>query len=234
VRRALAIVSIGLVAALAGCGDDDESKSDPNTAAPAGTTQEQTPTTPAPPEQTAEGCEQADPPTGGERTAKKPKGDLAEGKTYSLVFTTNCGEFTARLDQKTAPKAAASLVSLAEQKFFDGTVFHRIVPDFVIQGGDPTASGMGGPGYSTVDEPASDAAYPKYALAMAKAGNEPPGTAGSQFFVMTGDRGLPPEYALVGKVTGGKDVVDRIGALGDAAEQPTQTVLIEKVAVKES
>jgi cyclophilin family peptidyl-prolyl cis-trans isomerase len=67
---------------------------------------------------------------------------------------------------------------------------------------------------------------------MAKAGNEPPGTAGSQFFVMTGDRGLPPEYAVVGEVTDGKEVVDRIGTLGDAAEQPTQTVLIEKVTVR--
>jgi cyclophilin family peptidyl-prolyl cis-trans isomerase len=234
VRRALAIVSIGLVTALGGCGDDDESKSDPNTSAPTGTSAGTPQTTTVPPEQSAEGCEQAEPPAGGERTAKKPKGDLEEGKTYSLVFATNCGEFTARLDQKTAPKAAASLVSLAEQRFFDGIVFHRIVPDFVIQGGDPTASGMGGPGYSTVDEPPSDATYPKYTLAMAKAGNEPPGTAGSQFFVMTGDRGLPPEYAVVGKVTDGQDVVDRIGALGDAAEQPTQTVLIEKVTVEES
>ena len=233
-RRALAIVSIGLAAALGGCGDDDEPKSDPNTAAPTGTSAGTAQTTPPTPEPSAEGCEQAEPPQGGERAAKKPKGDLEKGKTYSLVFTTNCGEFTARLDLKLAPKAAASLVSLAEQKFFDGTVFHRIVPDFVIQGGDPTASGTGGPGYSTVDEPPSDATYPKYTLAMAKAGNEPPGTAGSQFFVMTGDRGLPPEYAVVGKVTDGQDVVDRIGALGDAAEQPTQTVLIEKVTVQES
>jgi cyclophilin family peptidyl-prolyl cis-trans isomerase len=233
VRRALAILSLCLAAALAACGDDDDPKTDSSTAAPS----ESTPAAPvAPTEQapSAEGCEQAAPPAGAERTAEKPKGDLAEGKKFVLVVATNCGDFEITLDPKAGPKAAASLVSLAEQKYFDGTIFHRIAPGFVIQGGDPTGTGTGGPGYSTVDEPPADATYPRYAVAMAKAGTEPPGTAGSQFFVMTGDRGLPPEYAIVGKVTGGKDVVDRIGALGDAAEQPTQTVVIEKVAVRES
>ena len=224
------MVSVCLAAALAACGDDDEPKSDPSTAAPT----ESAPATTSEPAPGAAGCETVEPPGGEERTAKKPKGDLDEAKTYSLVFTTSCGDFTVRLDPKTAPKAAASLVSLAEQRFFDETVFHRIVPDFVIQGGDPTASGSGGPGYSTVDEPPAGATYPKYTVAMAKAGNEPPGTAGSQFFVMTGDRGLPPEYAVVGKVIDGRDVVDRIGALGDAAEQPTQTVLVERVVVRGS
>jgi peptidyl-prolyl cis-trans isomerase B (cyclophilin B) len=233
VRRALAIVSICLAAAVGACGDDDEQTSDSGTAAPT----EAAPGTPAIPTEaapSAEGCEQAEPPAGEERTARKPKGELASGKTYSLVVRTNCGEFTIRLDTRVGPKAAASLVSLAKQRYFDGTAFHRIVPDFVIQGGDPTGTGTGGPGYSTVDEPPADASYPKGAVAMAKAGTEPPGTAGSQFFVMTGDRGLPPEYALVGKVTDGLEVVERIGALGDAAEQPTQTVLIEKVTVRES
>ena len=231
-RRALAIASICLAAALGACGgDDDEPKGDSTTAAPS----EATPTTPATPPETGatEGCEPAEPPASGERKGKKTKGAL-EDAGYELVVTTNCGEFTIALDLETGPKAAASLVALAEQKYFDGTIFHRIVPDFVIQGGDPTASGTGGPGYSTVDEPPSDATYPKYSVAMAKTAQEAPGTAGSQFFVMTGDRGLPPEYAVVGVVTDGKDVVDRIGALGDAAEQPTQTVLVEKVTVKES
>ena len=105
----------------------------------------------------------------------------------------------------------------------------------MIQGGDPTATGTGGPGYSTVDEPASNTTYPKGAVAMAKAGNEPPGTAGSQFFVMTGDGGLPPEYALVGKVTDGLDVIEKIGQLGDpATEQPTTTVVIETMRAEGS
>jgi peptidyl-prolyl cis-trans isomerase B (cyclophilin B) len=231
VRRALAIASICLAAALGACGDDeDDKKSDSGTAAPS----EQLPTTPAPTQTEPTACKEAAPPAGEEREAKEPKDGLDEGKTYSLVVVTNCGEFTVRLDPKLAPRAAASLVSLAEQKYFDGTPFHRIVPGFVIQGGDPTGTGTGGPGYSTVDKPPADATYPKGTVAMAKAGPEPPGTAGSQFFVMTGDRGLPPEYAIVGKVTDGLDTVETIGELGDAAEQPTQVVVIEKVTVREA
>jgi peptidyl-prolyl cis-trans isomerase B (cyclophilin B) len=232
VRSTLAIASICLVTALAACGEDDE-KSDPSTAAPSGSSAPAATT--QPPEAPAvEGCDQVEAPAGEERTGKEPKDPLPAGKTYSLVFATNCGSFTVELNPKLAPKAAASLVALAEDGYFDGTVFHRIVPGFVIQGGDPTATGTGGPGYTTVDQPAADGSYPKGTVAMAKGGTEPPGSAGSQFFVMTGDRGLPPEYAIVGKVSDGLDVVDRIGALGDAAEQPTTTVLIEKVTVKES
>ena len=107
----------------------------------------------------------------------------------------------------------------------------------MIQGGDPTASGSGGPGYSTVDEPPADAAYTKGVVAMAKTGQEAPGTAGSQFYVVTGeDAQLPPEYALLGKVTKGQDVADRIGQLGDPASgeagTPLQPVVIEKARVR--
>jgi cyclophilin family peptidyl-prolyl cis-trans isomerase len=101
----------------------------------------------------------------------------------------------------------------------------------VIQGGDPTQSGAGGPGYSTVDRPPSDAAYVKGVVAMAKTQAEPAGTSGSQFFVVTGDDiGLPPDYAIVGKVTDGLDVVERIGALGDpSTEQPLRPVVVRSV-----
>ena len=111
-----------------------------------------------------------------------------------------------------APATAASLVSLAKSGFYDNTIFHRIVPEFVIQGGDPTQSGSGGPGYTTVDAPPRDASYTKGVVAMAKSATEPAGTSGSQFFVVTGaDIGLPPDYAVVGNVTSGIDVVERIG-----------------------
>ena len=151
-----------------------------------------------------------------------------------LVFATNCGSFTVRLDPKLAPHTGASLVKLAKNGFYDDTIFHRIVPGFVIQGGDPLGRGTGGPGYSTVDKPPADARYTKGVVAMAKTGAEPAGTSGSQFFVVTGaDVGLPPDYAIVGKVTQGLDVVERIGKLGSATEKPTQTVLIRKVTVKE-
>jgi peptidyl-prolyl cis-trans isomerase B (cyclophilin B) len=167
--------------------------------------------------------------------ATAPKERLDPEKTYNLVFKTNCGSFTVALDLAKAPTTAASLVSLAKSGFYDDTIFHRIVPDFVIQGGDPTQSGNGGPGYQTVDVPPADASYTKGVVAMAKAGDEPPGTSGSQFFVVTAaDVGLPAEYAIVGSVTSGIDVVERIGALGDpATEKPTRPVVIESVTVEE-
>jgi peptidyl-prolyl cis-trans isomerase B (cyclophilin B) len=158
---------------------------------------------------------------------------LDAAKTYKLLFHTNCGTFTVTLDQKASPNAVASLVSLAKHGFFNDTFFHRIVPGFVIQGGDPTGSGTGGPGYETHDKVAANASYAHGVVAMAKTGAEPAGTAGSQFFVVTGqDAGLPPDYAVVGKVTSGLDVVDRIGQFGDPNQQPTVAVVISKVDVE--
>jgi peptidyl-prolyl cis-trans isomerase B (cyclophilin B) len=164
-----------------------------------------------------------------------PVGLLDNAKTYKLVVETNCGSFTIQLDQKKAPKTAASLVSLAESGFFDGTTFHRVVPGFVIQGGDPTGTGTGGPGYKTVDVPPAGTAYTEGVVAMAKAGFEAPGTSGSQFFVVTGpDAGLPAEYAVVGKVTDGLATVFAIDKLGIGDGPPSQPVVIEHVTVQES
>ena len=135
-------------------------------------------------------------------------------------MTTNCGEFTIALDPAASPNTVASFVALAEDGFFDDTVFHRIVPGFVIQGGDPTATGTGGPGYQTVDPPAPSTQYPFGTVAMAKCAAEAPGTSGSQFFVVTApDAQLPPEYAVIGTVTEGSDVVMKIGTLGDPSTE---------------
>jgi peptidyl-prolyl cis-trans isomerase B (cyclophilin B) len=166
----------------------------------------------------------------------RPKAKLDPNKTYRLIFQTNCGSFTVTLNQKFAPNTTASLVSLARRGFFTDTFFHRIVPGFVIQGGDPTGSGSGGPGFKTVDRPPKNAKYTHGVVAMAKAGAEPPGTSGSQFFVVTAaDAGLPAEYAIVGKVTQGLDVVERIGKLGNpSTEQPTEAVVIRRVRVQAS
>ncbi|MDQ3721043.1 MAG: peptidylprolyl isomerase [Actinomycetota bacterium] len=155
-----------------------------------------------------------------------------------MKLETSCGDFTIGLAPRSAPQASASFVALARKGFFDDTVFHRIVPGFVIQGGDPTAGGMGGPGYSTRDVPPSDARYTKGVVAMAKTAQEPAGTAGSQFYVVSGaDAGLPPEYAVLGKVTAGLEVVERIGELGDPdsgqAGTPSQPVVIEHATVTE-
>jgi peptidyl-prolyl cis-trans isomerase B (cyclophilin B) len=162
-----------------------------------------------------------------------PTERLDASQTWTLTFDTSCGSFVVTLDLDSAPHTAAALVALARAGFFDDTVFHRIVPGFVIQGGDPTQTGSGGPGYSTVDPPKAGAAYTKGVVAMAKTQTEPRGTAGSQFFVVTGeDAGLPPDYAIAGEVTEGLDVVERIGNLGDpATEQPLQPVVIDSVTV---
>ena len=165
-----------------------------------------------------------------------PTAELDASKTYTLTFDTSCGAFTVTLDLESAPKTAASLVALAKDGYFDDTIFHRVVPGFVIQGGDPTQSGAGGPGYSTVDTPPSDAKYTKGVVAMAKTQVEAPGTSGSQFFVVTGeDAGLPPDYAIVGNVTDGMDTVERIDALGTPGGDgpPTKPIVINSVTVNE-
>jgi peptidyl-prolyl cis-trans isomerase B (cyclophilin B) len=180
----------------------------------------------------ANGCVPAQDVSQAARAAKKPTAGLDAKKTYEVTLQTNCGSFTIRIDQAQSPNAAASFVALAKSGFFDRTIFHRIVPGFVIQGGDPTGTGTGGPGYSTVDKPPSTAKYTHGVVAMAKTAAEAPGTAGSQFFVVTGaDAQLMPDYAIVGKVVRGLDVVDRIGTLGDASEQPTETVEIDRARV---
>jgi cyclophilin family peptidyl-prolyl cis-trans isomerase len=165
----------------------------------------------------------------------KPSTPLDPAKKYDVTLKTNKGSFTFRLDQKQSPHATASFDALVRAGYFDHTRFHRIVPGFVIQGGDPSGTGTCGPGYTTVDTPPSDASYTHGVVAMAKTGAEPAGTAGSQFFIVTGaNAGLPPDYAIIGKVTDGLDVVDRIGKLGDASEQPTEVVEIEQATVKTS
>ncbi len=164
-----------------------------------------------------------------------PSAPLDDGKTYALEFETSCGAFTVELDTELAPNAAASLVALTREGYFDDTTFHRVVPNFVIQGGDPLQTGTGGPGYSTVDTPPSDADYTRGTVAMAKSQLEPPGTAGSQFFVVTTESApLTPDYAIVGKVTAGDDTIDRIAALGVTDGPPSQPVVISGVTVSES
>jgi peptidyl-prolyl cis-trans isomerase B (cyclophilin B) len=166
---------------------------------------------------------------------KPPKGKLDSRKKYDVTFTTNCGSFTIRLAVRTSPHVTASFFDLAKNGFFTNTYFHRIVPGFVIQGGDPTGTGTGGPGYSTVDKPPASTVYRRYLAAMAKTGFEAPGTAGSQFFVDTANVQLSPDYAVLGTVFVGRKVIDLIGKFGnpnDQAGRPTRIVVIEKTTVK--
>jgi cyclophilin family peptidyl-prolyl cis-trans isomerase len=228
--RLLTLLLMLLALGVAGCGDDDDDDGDSGSTPPADTqTQAQTKAKP-PPAQKVGGCFEVEQPEarqdGGEQ---KPSEPLAED--YEVTFETNCGSFTVEMDEDVGGLSAASFVQLADSGFYEDTFFHRIAPGFVIQGGDPTGTGTGGPGYTTRDAPPSGASYPKYTVAMAKGAAEPSGTSGSQFFVMTGDSGLPPQYAIVGTVTEGTKVIDRIGKLGDATERPTRVVVIEKTSV---
>jgi cyclophilin family peptidyl-prolyl cis-trans isomerase len=208
----LALLAAGVVAAiLIGRGGDDDS---------AGTT--------------AEGCRQVEEPAPKQLSFDAPGQVLKRGEPASAVVETSCGSFTIELDTERAPKTANSFAFLAEEGFYDGLGFHRVVPEFVIQGGDPKGDGTGGPGYSVDEKPPANLAYTKGVVAMAKSSAEPPGRSGSQFYVVTGaDAGLPPEYALVGEVSEGIEVVERIGALGTSAEKPKQPIVIDSVTIED-
>lgn len=185
-------------------------------------------------EASAGGCKQVAAPKPKKVSYTAPKQTVTKGETLTAVVETSCGTFEIALDSKRAPKTVNSLAFLSEEGFYDDLTFHRVAPEFVIQGGDPLGSGTGGPGYSVDEKPPANLAYTKGVVAMAKSSAEPPGRSGSQFFVVLApDAGLPPEYALVGKVDKGFDVVEKIGKLGTAAEKPKQTVLIEKITIEQ-
>ena len=182
----------------------------------------------------ASACKDVDAPASESRHAPKPTSTLDPSKTYEITMETSCGSFTFRVDQEQSPNAAASMVALVKDGFYDNTIFHRIVPEFVIQGGDPTQTGTDGPGYTTLDTPPNDASYVKGTVAMAKTQAQPPGTSGSQFFVCTGASAaqLTPDYAVLGHVVKGQGVVALIGRLGNpATEQPTRLIEIEHATV---
>jgi cyclophilin family peptidyl-prolyl cis-trans isomerase len=214
------LLVVALAFAVAGCGGGDDDAASGDTTTP------------------VTECGDVDAPDARDAESREaPTEQLDPSTTYTLTFETSCGSFTVTLDQETAPNASASLVALARDGYFDDTIFLRVVSDFVIQGGDPTQTQAGGPGYSTVDTPPSDAKYTKGVVAMAKAPTEAPGTSGSQFFVVTGDdAGLPPDYAIVGTVTDGMDTIERIDALGAPGSDgpPSKPVVVSSVTVTES
>lgn len=179
------------------------------------------------------GCEQVEEPKAKNVSfPAAPKQIVKKGEAVTALVATSCGDFEIALDSQRAPKTVNSFVVLSQRGFYDGLGFHRVAPGFVIQGGDPQGTGTGGPGYSVDEKPPANLAYTKGVVAMAKSSAEPPGRSGSQFFVvLTADAGLPPEYALVGRVAKGLDTVERIGELGTPAEKPKQTVLIEKITI---
>jgi len=208
-RRLLAttaIVGIAAIPVLAGCGSSDSSSS-----AAADTSTASAKTWSSPPAMT-----------------------INENATYTATMKTSMGDITFTLDPKQAPATVNNFVFLSKQGFYDGVTFHRVIPGFMIQGGDPMGTGSGGPGYSFKDELPKSGQYKIGSVAMANAG---PNTNGSQFFIVTGPNGvaLPPLYSLFGQVTKGQDVAEAISNVPrDATDKPNTPVTIDSVTITES
>ncbi len=163
-----------------------------------------------------------------------PEMGIDPTKQYTAKMETSLGPITIDLDAAAAPTTVNNFVFLAREGFYNGVVFHRIIQGFMCQGGDPTGTGRGGPGYKFADELPSPGAYEIGSVAMANAG---PNTNGSQFFIVSGPSGtgLPPNYSLFGKVVEGLDVVDRMEKVDtDGSDRPGDDVVIQSVAVTES
>jgi peptidyl-prolyl cis-trans isomerase B (cyclophilin B) len=167
--------------------------------------------------------------------ASKPSARLDPVHSYTVRMATNCGPIVIQLAVKDAPKTTSSFAHLVQIGYYNGLTFHRVVPGFVIQGGDPNGNGTGGPGWGIVEPPPANLRYTKGVVAMAKGSTEPSGASGSQFFIVTGSTvNLPPAYALVGQVVSGEKAVEAISHVpteaapeGGAASKPRAPIVIE-------
>ncbi|MHA0857144.1 peptidylprolyl isomerase [Paenibacillus sp. CMAA1364] len=217
---------------LAGCGNNNEQAKD----SPANQPTEQAPTN--------QPAEETPPTQPAEDASKKswenpPAMEIDSAKSYEAEMTTSKGTFTIELFAKDAPITVNNFVFLAKQGFYDDVIFHRIMESFMIQGGDPTGSGAGGPGYQFEDEKTTHK-YEPGIVAMANAG---PNTNGSQFFICTGEDSRlldnQPNYTIFGKITNGMDVVKDIAAtpvaVGPSGEMstPTETIQIKEIKITE-
>lgn len=257
-RRRSLIAGVAAVAVLAVIGvtgwalfggNDDVGKPDPEDATPATPPETSGPEASDPNEAAQAVSEAPCPPDGGtdERITAfdgPPQECIDSTKAYTAKIATSEGDFTVELDAENAPITVNNFVVLARSHFYDGIPFHRVVPDFVIQAGDPTdtddltAMGSGGPGYTIAEEPPADGVYETYDLAMAK--TPEPNSTGSQFFVVTGNPAplnATPTYSLFGSVTDGKEVVDALGNAkvgGPSGDTPDEAVTIDSVTITES
>jgi cyclophilin family peptidyl-prolyl cis-trans isomerase len=163
--------------------------------------------------------------------ASPPAMAIDPQRRYTATLHTSAGPMTAELFAADAPQTVNNFVFLARDGFYDGVIFHRVISGFMVQGGDPTGTGRGGPGYRFADEPVSRP-YTRGTLAMANAG---PNTNGSQFFIMHADYGLPPNYTIFGRLTDGEQVVDMIAtAPKGAGDRPLDPVTIERIDIAEA
>lgn len=175
------------------------------------------------------------PPSRAGEQVSKPTAQLDPARSYMVRLATNCGAIVIQLAVKEAPKTTASFVHLVQTGYYNGLTFHRVVPGFVIQGGDPNGNGSGGPSWEIVEPPPASLQYTKGVVAMAKTGTAPSGASGSQFFIVAGSSAnLPPEYALVGHVVSGEKAVEAISHVpteaapeGGEASKPRVPIVIE-------
>ena len=221
-RGALALCLAALALVAAGCGGDDDPDETITSTETVGT----------------EIPEATDTAGGGATSFTEAEQVLEAGKDYTIVMTTNKGVLRIKLDPAAGGPIPNSIAFLVEQGFYDGLTFHRVVPDFVLQGGDPDGTGSGGPGYSVVGPVPSD--YGPYKIgdvAMAKTQDEAPGTAGSQFFVISGQQGttLPAEYGILGHAYDEASLatIEAISALAVTDGPPSEEVTITKAVLEE-
>lgn len=208
-RARLILIALLVLPALTACGNDDSGDDTSSTK--------------------AEGCEYVKDAQSASEPADLPPSEPVSAST--MVVETNRGTMTFALKPDQAPCTVNSFVSLAKQGYFEGTKCHRLVPQFVLQCGDPTATGTGGPGYSFKDELSGSETYPAGTLAMANAG---PDTNGSQFFVVLADTQLDPNYTVFGTVDAeGLKVAQDIEKAGNGPDgvAPAQDVILEKVTL---
>jgi cyclophilin family peptidyl-prolyl cis-trans isomerase len=238
IKTIVAIAAVLSIVATA-CSSDEPAQTNPPTTAAEATTPGLPPSTNAEFRAQPTSCGSQIPPEPTSQTYDAPLNAAVAGQT-TITLTTSCGPITILVDPSVAPETVNSFVFLAEEGYFDGTVSHRIMPGFMMQAGDPTGTGLGGPGYTIPDElPADGYIYERGTVAMANAGPE---TGGSQFFIMFGTADwLPPAYAVFGQVVDGFAVLDAIEQvpLGMSASgsdstpsTPLETVYIDSVAVQ--
>ncbi len=152
-------------------------------------------------------------------------------KAYTAAIKTNHGTLEIELDPSRSPTTVNNFVTLARDGFYDGVIFHRVIPGFMIQGGDPTGTGTGGPGYKFRDELEGEGKYSRGTVAMANAG---PNTNGSQFFIMHTDYGLPHNYTIFGQLKSGQDALDSIAGTQTArGDRPVEDCVMESVTITE-
>ena len=161
-----------------------------------------------------------------------PELTIDPAKTYTATLDTSHGEIVIQFDAGSSPLTVNNFVFLARDGFYDGVIFHRVIENFMIQGGDPTGTGRGGPGYRFRDEIDGPGEYKRGTVAMANAG---PNTNGSQFFICHTDVGLPHSYTIFGQVTSGLEAVDSIAATStDHTDRPEEDIVINKVTITET